>query len=252
MARTLLAELLLAAQFLTRLPLPARGYTPARMARTPRHFAAVGLVLGLAAAALLWLAAQAWPQPLAALGTTAALLVATGALHEDGLADSLDGLGGGRDAARALDIMRDSRIGSYGALGLMVMLAGQVAALATLALPAAMGALVLGHCAGRAAMALALGQGRYLRARGIGTGLDRPLGAGGLGLTGAALALGLAAAAPGLGGAGLGAALGGAVLAGAGWRRLALRRLGGDTGDTLGALHCCTLTGTLLGAAAWA
>ena len=249
----MLAPLILAVEFLTRLPLGGHLlWTPQAMAQAPRWFAAVGLMLGLAGAGLLWMLAQVLAQPVAVLLAMAALTAVTGALHEDGLADSIDALGG-RDAARGLDIMRDSRIGSYGVLGLGFVLALQATALALLPLVWACAALIVSQCAGRAAMTLALSQGRYLRAKGAGTGLDQPLGAAGLGVvlaaTGAALALaGLIALPPG--------ALATALAVGAGcgaiWRALCLRRNGGDTGDLLGALHMITATGTLLGVAAWA
>lgn len=250
--RDTLASALLAAQFLTRLPLPPRGYTPARWSRAPGYFALVGLGIGLILAGLFWTASQAWPQPLAAIVVLGAGLVLTGALHEDGLADTLDGLGGGRDRERALQIMRDSQIGSYGALGLGVILGVQGIALSTVPLANGMGALVIGHTLGRALMAYALGQGRYLRANGTGSGLDRPLGRTGWGVTLMAGAVAGLAALPLLGlGSMLGAIAGGAV-AGILWRRWTLHKLGGDTGDTLGALHCVALTGSLLGATAWA
>jgi len=250
--RDALASALLAAQFLTRLPLPARGYTPARWSRAPGFFASVGLALGLALAALFWAAALVWAQPLAALLTLAAGLVITGALHEDGLADCLDGLGGGRDRDRALAIMRDSQIGSYGALGLGLTLGLQAVMLASAPVTIGIGALVIGHTLGRAMMAHALGQGRYLRAKGAGSGLDRPLGRAGWVATGLAMGLAALAAWPFLGAAGAASAILGGIAAGSLWRGWTLHRLGGDTGDTLGALHCMALTGSFLGAAVWA
>lgn len=250
--RDAFASALLAAQFLTRLPLPARGYTPARWSRAPGFFALVGLGLGLGLAGLFWAVAQVWPHPVAAVLTVGAGLILTGALHEDGLADCLDGLGGGRDRDRALDIMRDSQIGSYGALGLGAVIGIQAAALATAPLATGIGALLIGHTLGRALMAQALCQGRYLRAKGAGTGLDTPLGRAGWAATGLALALAVLVAWPFLGAIStIGAVLGG-VATGAVWRGWTRRRLGGDTGDTLGALHCAALTGSFLGATAWA
>lgn len=250
--RDTIASLLLAAQFLTRLPLPARGYTPERWARAPQHFATVGLGLGAVLAGLFWGATQLWPQALSAVIVLGFGLVITGALHEDGLADCLDGLGGGRDRVRALEIMRDSRIGAYGALGLGGVLALQAVALSTAPLEIGIGAILIGHTQSRAMMAHALGQTRYIRKRGAGTGLDRPLGRAGWAMTSGAMALGVLASLPFLGLSGAGAAVLSGVLSGAVWRRWTLRRLGGDTGDTLGALHCVVLTGSMLGAAAWA
>lgn len=252
--RDMLGQITLAVQFLTRLPLGGAGsYSPARWAAAPRWFALVGLGLGLAGAGLLWALAALLPQPVAVLLVLAALLGLTGALHEDGLADAADGLGGGRDTAHALAIMRDSRIGSYGVLALILTLALQAACLMLMPLPLAMAALVLAQTASRALMAGALAQGRYLRAKGAGSGLDRPLGRAGwaaLGLT--LLAATLLAGTLGLGlGAGLGALALGAG-AGAGWLALVRRKLGGDTGDTLGAAQMISATACLIGALAWA
>ena len=85
--------------FLTRLPV---GRLEAGdFARAPGWFAAAGLVIGAAGAGVWWLAAAIWPPVLAALAAVAAMLLITGALHEDGLADAFDGLGSGRPAERA-------------------------------------------------------------------------------------------------------------------------------------------------------
>lgn len=249
--RDTLASALLAAQFLTRLSLPARGYSPERWARAPQYFAAVGLVLGLVFALLFWAASQVWPQALAAVLVLGVGLVITGALHEDGLADCLDGLGGGRDRAHALEIMRDSQIGSYGALGLCVVLGVQAAALATGPLATGMGALLVGHAVSRAMMAWALGQGRYLRAKGAGTGLTRPLGRAGWAKILTTLVLASLISLLFLEIGSVMSAIAGGVLAGAFWRRWTLQKLGGDTGDTLGALQIISMTAAFLGAMAW-
>ena len=91
--------------------------------------ALVGAVGGAVYAALRGLGLRA---PLAAIWALAAMLLATGALHEDGLADAADGLGGGRTPERRLEIMRDSRIGSFGALALLLSCALRIAAIAAL------------------------------------------------------------------------------------------------------------------------
>ncbi|WP_439562057.1 adenosylcobinamide-GDP ribazoletransferase [Roseinatronobacter sp.] len=251
--RDMAAEIALALQFLSRIPVGgAAPYTPERWARIPCWFGLVGLGLGGVAAALLWTGAQVFPQPVAVILTLGLMLLLTGALHEDGLADAADGMGGGRTPDRALEIMRDSRIGSYGVLALVVALGLQTVCLALLPLPWAMGALVLAHAFSRAIMALALGQGRYLRPRGAGTGLDRPLGARGLALTGAALlaaiGFGVALALP------VGAilvALSISSVASAVWLRFARNKIAGDTGDTLGAAQVIAATACLIGVVAW-
>lgn len=250
--RGALAEIALAGEFLTRLPLGGmRNYSPERMARAPHWFAFVGLAVGLFAASVLWGLTQVLPQVVAAGVTLALLLVVTGALHEDGFADSLDGLGGGRTPERALEIMRDSRIGTYGALGLGFAMVLQGLALALMPLGQAMGALVLAQALGRGLMTGALARDPYLRAKGTGSGLDAPLGrAGEVRL---ALAVGFAVLIAGLilpFGA-LVTACAAGLAAGAIWRAYVLRRLGGQTGDTLGALHLATVMGIYLGALAW-
>lgn len=117
----------------SRLPLGGYPYQPAEWRWASAHLPLVGALVGGIAAGvwLLCLAAKLSPL-LAATLAVAASALATGALHEDGLADAADGLGGGHDAARVLAIMKDSRIGSYGALALGLSLLGRVAALASL------------------------------------------------------------------------------------------------------------------------
>lgn len=233
--------------FLTRLP--AGPLEAADFARAPGWFAAVGLGMGAALAGGWWLAAWAWGPVLAALVAVALGLMLTGALHEDGLADTFDGLGAFRTPERALEIMRDSRIGAYGAMALVLVLGARVAALAGLGLLAPV-ALMAGQGLSRGGMALMLRAGPYLRPRGAGTGMTGPLGAGvwPLGLAMAAAAgLVVWAAAPGA----LLAGLAGMVLAQAAVRLWALRRLGGITGDILGAAQVLGDLGFLLGLLAW-
>jgi adenosylcobinamide-GDP ribazoletransferase len=117
----------------SRLPLGGYPYQPAEWRWAPAHLPLVGAAVGGIAAAAWWLClAAGLSSLLAATLAVAASVLATGALHEDGLADAADGLGGGHDAARALAIMKDSRIGSYGALALGLSLLARVAALASL------------------------------------------------------------------------------------------------------------------------
>ncbi|MCC5957922.1 MAG: adenosylcobinamide-GDP ribazoletransferase [Rhodobacteraceae bacterium] len=251
--RDMAAEYALALQFLSRLPVGRTArYSPERWAHIPRWFGLVGLVLGLVAAALLWAGAQVLPQPVAVVLTLGAMMLMTGALHEDGLADAADGMGGGRTPDRALEIMRDSRIGSYGVLAVIMAVMLQAACLALMPLSWAMGALVLAHVFSRSVMALALGQGRYLRARGAGTGLDRPLGSAGLvvisGAVLCAMAIGLMLAVPPL------AMVLAIVISGgtaAFWLHITRRKLAGDTGDTLGAAQVIAATACMIGVVAW-
>jgi len=109
----------LAIGFFTRIPMPQQlEYSPQRLNSSARYFTFVGWIIA-AASALIFLTLNLWlPQDLAILLTMIAGLFLTGGFHEDGLADTCDGLGGGWTKDQKLNIMKDSRLGSYGALGL--------------------------------------------------------------------------------------------------------------------------------------
>jgi adenosylcobinamide-GDP ribazoletransferase len=138
-----LRHYLIAIQFFTRLPVTGSlaqwvGYTPDMLRASAAHFPGVGWLVGLVACAVFALLGLALPEgPFAALvaavGSTIASAMFTGGFHEDGLADVADGLGGSMDRARALEIMKDSRVGSYGVLALVLALGAKVALLALLA-----------------------------------------------------------------------------------------------------------------------
>jgi len=133
---------LLAIQFFTRIPVTGAlaawaGYSPAMLRASAAHFPGVGWLVGAVAAGVYALLTALLPltvfTPLvaAALSTVATVLL-TGAFHEDGLADLSDGLGGSSDAPRALEIMKDSRIGAFGALALVLALGSKLALIAML------------------------------------------------------------------------------------------------------------------------
>lgn len=134
---------LLAIQFFTRIPITGRladwvGFSPAMLRASAAHFPGVGWIVGGCTAAvfyglLLVLPAQAASMWVAAVLSTVFSVLLTGAFHEDGLADLADGLGGSMNRERALDIMKDSRVGTYGALALVLALAAKVALLVLLA-----------------------------------------------------------------------------------------------------------------------
>ncbi|HEY1181805.1 MAG TPA: adenosylcobinamide-GDP ribazoletransferase [Rhodocyclaceae bacterium] len=112
-----------ALRFFTRLPVPAWvGHSEAQLNRATRYFPLVGWIVGLIGAAVTLAAAWILPLSIAVLLGMAATLLATGAFHEDGFADSCDGFGGGWSKEDVLRIMKDSRIGSYGAIGIGVLL----------------------------------------------------------------------------------------------------------------------------------
>ncbi|MEM7499203.1 MAG: adenosylcobinamide-GDP ribazoletransferase [Pseudomonadota bacterium] len=231
-----------AAAFLTRLPLPDTGWEEGRLRYALTWFPLVGLLVGLALGLALTLLAALLPGALAAGLTVAAGLWLTGALHEDGLADLADGIGGaGTSRERALEIMRDSRLGTYGAAALVVALGlrwSAYTALAVLEPEAVVAVMGAAGLLSRAAM-LPLARLRAARAKGLGRRLVLPPGADprgreALALTFAAiLTLGLLL--PFEAPANAVAAILGAVLATIVVARLALRRLGGVTGDVFGA-----------------
>ncbi len=139
-----------AIRFFTRLPVPAWvGHSAEALNRSARWFPAVGLVVGGIGALVYLGALQFWPQPVAVLLSMVATLYATGAFHEDGLADTVDGLGGGWDKARILEIMKDSRVGSYGVVATVLALLGKFTLLAALDAALVPFALLAGHALSR-------------------------------------------------------------------------------------------------------
>lgn len=124
--------------FFTRVPLPERlsawvGYSPDMLRGSARYFPAVGLAIGLCGA-LTYLVAQVLLPPMVAVVLSMmATVLLTGAFHEDGFADSCDGFGGGYTRERVMEIMADSRVGAFGAIGIMLMLLAKFACLVSLA-----------------------------------------------------------------------------------------------------------------------
>ena len=129
---------LLALQFFTRIPVTGRlaawvGYSPAMLRASAAHFPAVGWVVGAVGALAFAGALSLWTPLVAAVLCSVVTVLLTGAFHEDGLADTADGLGGAATRERAMEIMRDSRIGAFGAIALVLALGLKVASLAALA-----------------------------------------------------------------------------------------------------------------------
>lgn len=119
--------------FLTRLPLHGVTHGPDDLAHAATYFPVVGLVVGLAGGVVYAGAILLWPTTVAVLICLAATVFITGAFHEDGLADAFDGFGGGWNRDQILAIMKDSRVGAYALVGVLLVLALKVAALTTLA-----------------------------------------------------------------------------------------------------------------------
>lgn len=238
-----------ALQLLTRLPIPPSStpHTPDTLRHASRYFPLAGLLIGLAAAAAFLAARQGLPAPIAALAALATTLLLTGALHEDGLADCCDGLVGGRDRASALRIMRDSRVGAFAVLGLIVVVGAKLAALATL--PNAAAALLAAHPASRLAMVAVTAALPYARDSGT---ASPPLAATVASPARTDLLLAAAFGLPPLlllGPQALPALIFAALVATA-TAAYARHRLGGYTGDVLGAVQQLT-EATILVTALW-
>jgi adenosylcobinamide-GDP ribazoletransferase len=232
--RVMLAPLLAAFTFLTRLPLPGADHVDgATLARSSLWFPVVGAVVGGVGGGVLVAAARVWPPLVAAVLALLATVLLTGAFHEDALADAADGLGGGVTRERALAIMKDSRIGSYGAVALVLVLSGRIACLAAMEPMEGARALIGAHVLGRWSSLPLMRLLPYARI----DGSARPfVGA----VTGLRLVGGTLLAA-GLAGPALGARTLPAGLAAVAVTALAARyfraRLGGITGDCLGATN---------------
>ncbi len=139
-----------AVRFFTRLPVPAWvGHSQEALDRAARYFPLVGILVGALGGLTFLLAALVLPVSIALLFSMAATLLVTGAFHEDGLADAVDGFGGGWTREQVLAIMKDSRIGSYGALAVALMLLAKFNALYELPDEWIAPALVAAHAASR-------------------------------------------------------------------------------------------------------
>jgi adenosylcobinamide-GDP ribazoletransferase len=145
-------ETRVALAFLTRIPVPLDDAADVPLAQAARGFPLAGLAVGIAGAVIFAIAEVfALPSLVAALLAVGAMVLLTGGLHEDGLADTADGLGGGNDRGHALTIMRDSRIGSYGVIALVIAIGLRAAAISALGYADAVGlAVIAAACASRA------------------------------------------------------------------------------------------------------
>lgn len=239
-------RLVLAAfQYFTRLPMPAWvGHSAAQLQGTARYFSLVGVLVGGVGALTFWMTSLILPTPLPAILSTAVTILLTGALHEDGLSDTFDGLGGGATRERALEIMKDPRIGTFGMIALLLTLLIKIAALNALPVSIAPFALIAGHAFSRACAISLLFVSNYVgtpeqsRARPVARtmsngeffvatviGVIPMLGCGIYGIVAGLFAIPV-------------------------WLTLArwfIRRLGGFTGDTLGATQQLTEIAFYLG-----
>ena len=230
----------IALQFFTRLPIPLWiGFESDWLHHASRYFPLVGIVVAAMTSAAYALAAWIWPQAIAVLLSTIAGIYLTGAFHEDGFADVCDGFGGGSTPQRVLEIMKDSRIGAYGAIGIGLLLALKCVVLSNLPVQAVIVALFIAHPLSRLFAAALIWLLDYARAEGKAKPLAQHMSAVEF-LIGAVTAS-IPVMVAGLTGrlswyvilVGTAAAAAAAV-----WlSRFFLRRIGGYTGDCLGAVQ---------------
>lgn len=220
--------------FLTRLPVPSDlRHVEGRLARSARFFPLVGVLVGILSGLVYYLGMMVLPATLAAGLAILVSIIVTGALHEDGLADCADGLGGGMTRERRLEIMRDSRIGTYGSAALIISILLRWVALSSLDASQGLIALVVAHAISRAMIPPVLVSASYARTRGLASSV-----AGGVSYAEAAVSTILAVGVAMIAGpvAGL-AAFAAAIFAGGVMLFVLIKKLGGYTGDGLGAIQ---------------
>ena len=223
-----------ALRFFTRLPVPAWvGHSSEALANSTRYFPAVGLVVGGIAALVFFVTSYVWPLTLAVLASMAATLYITGVFHEDGWSDTIDGFGGGWEKERVLAIMKDSRIGSYGAAALIIMLLAKFCALIELKPSLIPAAMIAGHALSRLCATAVMTSLDYVRDEGKAKPMSAKISRSSLAFAVSTAVLPLLFLPPSR-------VLLGLVLAGLAtlWlARLFTRRIGGYTGDCLGAVQ---------------
>jgi adenosylcobinamide-GDP ribazoletransferase len=216
--------------FFTRIPCARwSGHTEDELNHSTRYFPLVGILIGAIAALVYVATTRFFPVEIAVLASMAASLWTTGAFHEDGLADAADGLGGGWSKEQVLEIMHDSRLGSYGAVALFLMLLAKFEALSHFAPALVPALLIAGHALSRFCAVLVISTQQYVRPSGKAKPLATKLSRGELALAALFGLMPLALLAPRQ----LWALLPVALV----WlwfSRLLRRRLGGYTGDCLG------------------
>ncbi|MEM1054054.1 MAG: adenosylcobinamide-GDP ribazoletransferase [Bacteroidota bacterium] len=225
---------LTAVMFLTRLPCPAWvGHDAPTLSRSAVYFPAVGALVGGFGTAAYLVVSLAFDPVFAAAAALAATVWLTGAFHEDALGDTFDGFGGGWQPDEILRIMRDSRLGTYGTVALVLTLGARWAALASLDPAAIFGALIGAHVLARwTALPLILWL-PYVRETGTGKPFAASMTPKRL-VAGTAVALGLAALALGWALVPVGLTVLGVTAVGGWYTR---SKIGGMTGDVLGAVN---------------
>ena len=223
-----------ALRFFTRLPIPGSlGQSEEALERAMRYLPAVGLIVGLLSGLTFAITTFFWPKTLAVLAAMVTAILVTGALHEDGWCDMVDGFGGGRDKDSILSIMRDSHIGSFGMLAMTVLLLVRFLALVEVDIQFVPIALIAGHAVSRLCVLVTFSLLDYARPEGKVQPFNKELGSNDIPIAGViallpVLLLGPAQFIPAL----ILAALATFYLV-----RLFKRKIGGYTGDCLGSVQ---------------
>jgi adenosylcobinamide-GDP ribazoletransferase len=168
---------LLALGFFSRIPVPSKpDFKPADMAGISAFFPLVGWIISLGMVLVYLGLHLLLPPSISMIGMLAAGIWLTGALHEDGLADTADGLGGGFEREHVLTIMHDSRVGSYGVLALTIILLLKFTALSAMSASVMLWVVVAGHSVSRLAGVMLMQTLAYVRPQGKGGSMTQPLG----------------------------------------------------------------------------
>lgn len=233
----------IALQFFTRLPIPRWvGFEPQWLQNASRYFPLVGIVVAAFSALVYYAALRLWPAPVAVLLSTAAGIYLTGAFHEDGFADMCDGFGGGMTRERVMEIMKDSRIGTYGAVGAGLLVALKCTLLTMMEPAGVVAALLIAHPLSRFAATALIWKLEYARDEGKAKPMAQQMTTGEFATAGACAAIPLLAVAaldpaswlP------IGASIVATACAAAWLAAKFVRRIGGYTGDCLGAVQQVT------------
>jgi adenosylcobinamide-GDP ribazoletransferase len=242
-----LRSAVVAAQFLTRVPLSRRVVEAHELAGAVAYFPIIGALVGAGMAGVVYVATPPLGLDVAIVAGLVFGALLTGAFHEDGLADASDGLGGGFTRERSLEIMRDSRIGSYGAIALVLLYAARFTLFRTLGPAALLLALPAASALGRAGSVILMAWLPSVRSEGVSKDVADSLGRGTIAFA-IATALIIAAVLCGMAALLLVAAALIVTIAAAFYLRA---RLGGTTGDCLGAVNVVVEVTTLACAVAW-
>lgn len=241
--------MLTAVRYFTRLPVPQWvTHSDSRLSGAMRHFPLVGVFVGLLTGMIFLGALRFFQKSIAVLLAMLAGVLLTGGFHEDGLADTCDGFGGGWNKAQILAVMKDSRIGSYGVLGLAFGFAFKFAALSAIPVAQFLSISVAAHSFSRFMAVTTIAAQRYVRDDDAARARQAVRGISHSGLASAAIVAIIPIAWLGAAGAaGAVAAIVLRLLLG----RYFLKRIGGYTGDCLGAIQQVTEIGFYLALLAW-